>query len=409
MQIFTNIKALKRTCALPLAIALLVSAFTAPAAVAAPAASGTPAAAKPSATNSSEIDIAADKDTEEFRDELAQRQARLQEFEAQLLALDRELELATEEYNAAAEELAKIKEDIQANKSELADVQAAYNAQTGLLGNRASSIYRTGPLNTVEVLLDSSSMSDLFARVKFLNTLSTRDAEIAASLKAQKELLDRRMIELQSAEAAAESLEFELKTRRIDVMLRVEERQEAFADARNELLELLDAEAARHQAEQDQLLAEILSGVSSKGIVVKPGTPVETALAYHGVPYLWGGETPSGFDCSGLVLYVFAQHGVKLPHYSGSQFQLGDKVTREALVPGDVVFFGSPIHHVGIYIGSGYYIHAPRTGDFVKISRLADRNDYAGARRYPWRYRVAPPKEAVVSTDEVLSKYNQPR
>ena len=116
----------------------------------------------------------------------------------------------------------------------------------------------------------------------------------------------------------------------------------------------------------------MLSGASKAGIVVEPGSPVETALAYHGVPYLWAGATPSGFDCSGLILYVYKQHGVTLPHYSGSQFLLGEKVAYADLQPGDVVFFGSPIHHVGMYIGGGYFLHAPRTGDFVKITKLAD-------------------------------------
>jgi len=130
---------------------------------------------------------------------------------------------------------------------------------------------------------------------------------------------------------------------------------------------------------------------------------VETALAYHGIPYLWGGELPSGFDCSGLMLYVFRQHGVTLPHYSGSQFQLGEKVAVTDLQPGDAVFFGSPIHHVGMYLGGGYYLHAPRTGDFVKISKLADRNDYAGARRYAWTTRTGSPTGAQSSVSKALS------
>ncbi|MRR12177.1 NlpC/P60 family protein, partial [bacterium] len=147
---------------------------------------------------------------------------------------------------------------------------------------------------------------------------------------------------------------------------------------------------------------QVLAGVNKAGIVVEPGSPVETALGYHGVPYLWGGETPSGFDCSGLVLYVFKQHGVSLPHYSGSQFQLGEKVAPADLQPGDVVFFGSPIYHVGMYVGGGYFIHAPRTGDFVKLSRLSERSDYAGARRYEWSLRTAPIVNPVVDPAAAL-------
>jgi len=81
-------------------------------------------------------------------------------------------------------------------------------------------------------------------------------------------------------------------------------------------------------------------------------------------------------------------------------------VTASALIPGDVVFFGSPIHHVGIYMGGGYYIHAPRTGDFVKISKLADRSDFAGARRYDWQLRTDAPKNAVKTTEQALKGYS---
>ena len=87
----------------------------------------------------------------------------------------------------------------------------------------------------------------------------------------------------------------------------------------SDLLAVLDSEAERRQLDQEALLAEIYSGANKAGIVVAPGSPVETALAYHGIPYVWAGADPSGFDCSGLMLYVFAQHGVILPHYSGSQ------------------------------------------------------------------------------------------
>jgi len=106
------------------------------------------------------------------------------------------------------------------------------------------------------------------------------------------------------------------------------------------------------------------------------------ALRYLGVPYQWGGASPvTGFDCSGLVMYVYAQLGVQLPHYAAAQFGYGTPVGRDQLQPGDLVFFDG-LSHVGIYIGNGEFVHAPQTGDVVKISPLsAFAAGYVGARR----------------------------
>ena len=411
----------RRACALSVAFALLVpgTALAEPETTATPTptapptetsvtAPGPKAAPKPApkrkpADTKSEIDVKPDGRTSEFRDELSSRQARLDEFMAQLDALDRELELASESYNAAVDRLSEMKTRVQVAEGDLTNSQTAYELQSQILGERAESLYKDGSRGVVEILLDSKSVADLMSRVKFLNTIGIRDADIAASLKAQRELLQQQVSDLQNAQSAAESLEFELKARQIEIMLRIQDRQAMLADAQSDLLDLLDGEYSRRSAEETALLADVLSGASDKGIVVEPGSPVETALAYHGVPYLWGGESPRGFDCSGLILYVFRQHGVKLPHYSGSQFQLGTKVAPAALQAGDVVFFGSPIHHVGLYIGGGYYLHAPRTGDFVKISKLSGRSDYAGARRYAWNYRVGAPVNAVKSPTAALN------
>ncbi len=340
------------------------------------------------------MEIPVDPDTERFRTELAQRQALLDEFLAQLDILDRELAIAAEQYNAAVDRLSATKQRVSVAHEELANVEYAYELQNELLGKRATSIYKLGSFAAIEMVLESTSLSDFLSRLKFLNTLGMADAEIAKSLLAQKELVEETAARLENAETEAQALEFELKARQIEIMLRIQERQQVLAEAQGDLLELLDAEAARRQREESALLRQILSGASEAGIVIDRGSPVETALAYHGIPYLWGGESPSGFDCSGLVLYVFRQHGVNLPHYSGSQFLLGQKIVPAALQPGDVVFFGSPIYHVGIYMGADYFIHAPRTGDFVKISRLSARRDYAGARRYDWVTRAGSPQGA---------------
>lgn len=105
------------------------------------------------------------------------------------------------------------------------------------------------------------------------------------------------------------------------------------------------------------------------------GRAVAVAERFLGVPYVWGGASPlTGFDCSGLAMYVYAQLGISLTHYTGAQFTQGLRVSREELEPGDLVFFdgGADPQHEGIYIGGGRFIHAPHTGDVVKISSLDD-------------------------------------
>ena len=111
---------------------------------------------------------------------------------------------------------------------------------------------------------------------------------------------------------------------------------------------------------------------------------VAIAMQYLGTPYVWAASDPSvGFDCSGLTKYVFAQVGVSLPHYAAAQYQLGSPVSRDDLQPGDLVFF-SGLGHMGMYIGDGNMIHAPQTGDVVKISSIYEPyriSGWVGARR----------------------------
>ena len=113
------------------------------------------------------------------------------------------------------------------------------------------------------------------------------------------------------------------------------------------------------------------------------GGVVGIAMQYLGVPYRWGGADPSGFDCSGFIMYVYSQMGVSLPHHAASQYGIGVPVSREELQAGDLVFFNG-LGHAGIYVGGGTFIHAPHTGDVVKISSLSDSwyaATWVGARR----------------------------
>lgn len=395
-----------RTAARALALVTVFALTISAPAIAAPSAepTGTPAPGSSPAESPATGPITAPDTAAEraFRAELAARQARLDELEAQLDELDRELAIAAEAYNRALVELEATRTRLDITKTDLANAEVAYAIQQGTLSDRARDIYRTGEFDVLAVLFESTSVSDFVARIRFLHAIGQSNAEIAATLAAQRDQIAAVAAELEDAELKARSLEFEAKARKIEVLLRIQEREALLASAQTDLLELLNDRAAERQAHEAELLRSVLAGANRAGIVVEPGSPVETALGYHGVPYLWGGESVAGFDCSGLVLYVFKQHGVPLPHYSGSQFQLGEKVVSADLKPGDAVFFGSPVYHVGIYVGAGYFIHAPRTGDFVKLSPLAERRDYAGARRYPWKYREGRITNAVTDPTAIV-------
>ena len=121
--------------------------------------------------------------------------------------------------------------------------------------------------------------------------------------------------------------------------------------------------------------------VKKRPLVSRGLRAVRIANRLTGIPYVWGGASPrSGFDCSGLVQYVYGKLGISLPHYTVSQYRYGRSVSRSSLRPGDLVFFYG-LGHVGIYAGRGKYIHAPRTGSTVRWASLASNRSYYGARR----------------------------
>jgi len=158
--------------------------------------------------------------------------------------------------------------------------------------------------------------------------------------------------------------------------------------------------AERHPATRTPWLAErpFTKALQPHQVVVRPARPVALgsrvaryARRLLGVPYRYGGDSPgSGFDCSGLVRYVFGHFGLDLPHSSYADFGLGRDVGRGSLRPGDLVFFDG-LGHVGLYVGAGRFIHAPHSGTTVRIGSLNEpwyRASYVGARRLVHAIRV---------------------
>ena len=239
--------------------------------------------------------------------------------------------------------------------------------------------------------------------------VGNQDAKVLGAVKQFRREVKVRRVKLKSARIEQARIVEKRASQKRWIQNQLAERQRKLAGIQNEIKQLqaeearrqaqLAAEArARFAAQQAASAAQATTSASSAfssplgsidaaaglGIAAPPpsqyGGVVGVALQYLGTPYVWGGSSPGGFDCSGLVEYVYNQVGVSLPHNAAAQFGYGTPVPESDLQPGDLVFFDG-LGHVGIYIGGGQYIHAPHTGDVVKISNLSDHGGYDGARR----------------------------
>ena len=229
------------------------------------------------------------------------------------------------------------------------------------------------------MLLGSASLDDLLDRVDTVNRLSEQDARVVNEVRTFRAEIKQREGELTQARAEQTRVVAERAAKRDAIQSQLAERQRLLNSIKAEIAKIQAAERAQQQQLQSEAENRISGGGNPTGHY---GGVVGIAMGYLGVPYVWGGASPSGFDCSGFTMYVFAQVGVSLPHNAAMQYSYGSPVSRENLQPGDLVFFHG-LGHVGLYIGGNQFIHAPHTGDVVKISTLTDwyAATYVGARR----------------------------
>jgi len=332
---------------------------------------------------------------------VASKQAQAQRVLGQIQQIDRSLGAAVEAYDLANVRLRKIEGDLRENRKQLHLARANLKiAQDSLAARLVTSYTSTQDNSTLAVLLGSTSFEDLLSRIEAVNSTSQQDASIVRQVTSFKAAIHRNRIQLRNAHTAQQSIVSQRAAQKRRIESQLAARRHLLSSIRGEIARLRAAEAAQ----QRQLAAAARAriglqptlgadgsvvgvGVSTpEGSTVVPpnihGGVVGIAMRYLGVPYRWGGASPSGFDCSGLVMYVFAQIGISLPHSTYALWNVGTPVSYDQLQPGDLVFFNG-LGHMGIYIGGGQFIHAPHTGDVVKISSMTGyyASTFMGARR----------------------------
>ncbi|MGB2876285.1 MAG: NlpC/P60 family protein [Gaiellaceae bacterium] len=334
---------------------------------------------------------------------MASKQAQARSVLGEIQQLDSSLERAIEAYDLANVKLAGIKHDLTANTQSLVIAKRSLTNAQRHLSSRLVELYTSGGQDsTLSVLLGSSSLDELLSRMDAVDRLSQQDSVVLRQVVHFRTEVQRRQRELQHAHAeqvqvvaqraaARASIQTQLGQRRAllssihgqIVQLQAEERARQ-AELQRQLQQRLQAQQA--QASQQALAPTLVATPAASTTVAAPpsqyGGVVGIAMRYLGTPYVWGGASPSGFDCSGFTMYVYAQVGVSLPHNAAAQYGYGSPVSRADLQPGDLVFFDG-LGHVGLYVGGNSFIHAPHSGDVVKISSLSGwyASTYVGARR----------------------------
>jgi peptidoglycan DL-endopeptidase CwlO len=338
---------------------------------------------------------------------ISSKRAQAQQAMAQLTQLSDQLEQARSQYDAATAQLARIQRDLRENRRELRIAKHNLKSSQRTIARRLVALYTSDQESTLEVIFGAHSLDDMITRLDNAKSVTHADTQVLSEVEHFRAVVKRSGQVLKHAHDAQARVVAQRAAAKHEIESKIGQEQRLYSSLKSEINRLVAAQAARQrqleiaararlqaaQQQAQQQASQTVVGVSAvtpspsaDTVVAPPPTHtgvVGVALSQLGTPYVWGGSAPGGFDCSGLVMWAYAQVGVSLPHSSYAQYGYGVPVSRDQLQPGDLVFFDG-LGHVGIYIGNGQFVHAPHTGDVVKISSLDEAwyaATFVGARR----------------------------
>jgi cell wall-associated NlpC family hydrolase len=290
-----------------------------------------------------------------------------------------ELEVITEEFNDARETLRGHQATAEAAAGEVAAATARLSAAQQQVRGIARAAYTGEGFGAFQALLVSGSADEFVDRMAILQTVAGHQTAVLGDAAAANVAAAQAQAAAARAAAEAKAQYDDVTARQASLQAQVDEYRATFAalsaQEQRAAIESHDGERAS-RSEREPVPVDPGPIVADSGAVQ---VAIDTAMAQRGKPYVWAASGPRSFDCSGLTSFAFAAAGISLPHSSRMQSQLGQPVSRDDLRPGDLVFFYSPVSHVGIYIGNGQMVHAPTFGDVVKVAPLM--SGFSGARR----------------------------
>jgi cell wall-associated NlpC family hydrolase len=341
--------------------------------------------------------------------------AQAQRIENQIQADSQRADMLDEQYLEAQSAAAAAQAQIAAGERAIGAAEASAAKLQNRLGLRAARLYMGAGNDDFFASFDTSNVQNLGSRAKYGEAAAETDNRLIDNLTLVEDQLNVQRQSLEKQKADAESRQKAAAAARTAIQNITQQQQQLLGSVKGAIRQKVDEIAAARRAAEEaaaraafarqqaaaQAAAAAAAAAGSSAIgpvdtsrssnvggnpgnLPAPSGGASAAIAYAqaqlGKPYQYAATGPDSFDCSGLTMMAWAAGGVSMSHNAAAQFSEFPYVPESALQPGDLVFFGNPIHHVGLYVGGGTMIEAPQTGEFVRYASIG-RPDYAGAAR----------------------------